>query len=63
MEKVKTASRMKSSAEKQQQKQWGATGSSAGGEIKTATDSLDESESAPGELLRMNVPTLNTLCF
>lgn len=44
-------------------KLWGATESSAGSDIESETEWLDESESSPGEHLRMNIPTLNTQCF
>lgn len=44
-------------------KLWGATESSAGSDFESETEWLDESESSPGEQLRMNIPTLNTQCF
>lgn len=51
---------MKPSEEKQQQKARRETGSTEGGDTETVMDSADESESSPGEQLRMNIPTLYT---
>lgn len=61
--KVKTASSVDPVCRINSKKRWRETRSLVGGDMKTETKSLDESESSPEELLRINIPNVYTQPF